>query len=307
MKLGCLLGAIVVGGLLSGCHRPNEGTVKTSLSVGGLERTYLYHVPASAPASGERMLVISLHGRGGTGAQQEDMTALSTLSEQHGFIAVYPDGIDKSWADGRGTSSAEKQGVDDIGFLSALIDHFVKNEGANPKKVFVSGHSNGGIMANRVGCELADKVAAIAPVASEIAELESMKCTPAQTMSVLTIHGTADGFVPYAGGEVDKGAGGKVLSAKAARAFWAEKAGCAADALTSMMPDLAPEDGMTVSKEESQSCTDGAEVILLTVEGGGHTWPGSPDQLGETLVGKSTGDINTSELHIDFFLRHTRP
>ncbi len=299
-------GCVALLGVVTGCRSPDPGTLKSSLQHGGLERTYVYHVPASAPASGSRMLILSLHGRGGSGAQQEDMTALSTLSESHGFLVVYPDGIDRSWADGRGTSSAETQGVDDVGFISALIDEFVANEGVDPNRVFVSGHSNGGMMTNRLGCELSEKIAAIAPVASEIAEAVSAKCSPTRPMSVLTIHGTEDAFVPYLGGEVAKGSGGKVLSAKDARAFWAGKAGCGADAITTKMPDLAPDDGTTVSKEESQTCKDGAEVVLLTVTGGGHTWPGSPDQLGEAIVGKSSLDIVASALHIAFFEKHPR-
>lgn len=293
-------------GALPACSHPDPGTETTSIQVGGLSRTYIYHEPTSAPAAGSRKLVVSLHGNGGKGAQQEDLTAFSTLSDQRGFIAVYPDGIDKSWADGRGTTDADKQGVDDVAFVSALIDEFIKNHGADPKQVYVSGFSNGSMMTNRLGCELAGTIAAIGLAGGTMPELVSTTCAISRGMPVMAFHGTEDPFAPYAGGEVNSGAGGKVLSAKDTRAFWAGKAGCSVDVMTTPMPDTAS-DGLTVDRDESQGCKDGVEVVLFTVNGGGHTWPSSPDNLGESLVGKSTTDINASELLLDFFSKHVMP
>ncbi len=292
---------------LPACHRPDAGSQVASISFGGRDRSFVLHVPPSAPAPGTRRLILSLHGRGGTGAQQEDLTGLSTLAERDGFIAIYPDGIDRSWADGRGTSSAEEQGIDDVGFLGALIDWAVQNHGADPRQVHVSGHSNGGMMTHRLGCDLSAKVASMSPVAAELPALVSKACSPAHPMSVMTFHGTGDGFVPYAGGTVEKGAGGEILGAKETRAFWAEKAGCAPDPTITAEPDRDPDDGTTVLREESAGCTSGAEVLLFTIQGGGHTWPGSTADLGEALVGKVSKDINASELQLAFFARHPLP
>jgi len=292
---------------LAGCNRPEEGTETGTLTVDGRERTFVYHVPASAPEAGSRMLVISLHGRGGKGVQQEDLTGFTALAESHGFVAIYPDGIDKSWADGRGTSSAEMQGVDDVAFISALIDHAVANYGVDPKKVFANGHSNGSVMTNRLACELSTKIAAIGHNAGPIAENVSLKCNPARSMPVMGFHGTADGFMPYAGGEVDKGAGGKVLGAKNARAFWAGKSGCATETMITALPDTVTDDGTTVEREESTGCQDGSEVILFTITGGGHTWPNSKNDLSETIVGNLCEDIDASTLLLDFFEKHPMP
>lgn len=253
------------------------------------------------------MLVISLHGRGGRGVSQEDLTGFSALADERGFVAIYPDGIDKSWADGRGTSSAEMQGVDDVAFISALIDHAVANYGVDARKVFVNGHSNGSVMTNRLACELSTKIAAIGHNAGPIAENVSMTCNPSRSIPVMGFHGTADTFMPYAGGEVEKGAGGKVLSAKNARAFWAGKSGCAADATTTALPDSAKDDGTTVEKEESVGCQGGSEVVLFTITGGGHTWPNSKDDLGEVLVGKLSLEIDASTQLLDFYERHAMP
>ena len=293
--------------VLGGCHRADPGTETGSISVGGRERTFAFHVPSSASAEGTRMLIISLHGRGGKGVQQEDLTSFSVLADEHGFVSVYPDGIDKSWADGRGTSSAETRGVDDVAFISALIDHAVKNYGVDPKRVFVNGHSNGSVMTNRLACELSTKIAAIGHNAGPIAEKVSTSCNPERPVSVIGFHGTEDSFMPYAGGEVDKGAGGKVLSAKDARAFWANKAGCSTETTTTSMPDTVKDDGTTVERDESVGCKDGSEVLLFTLTGGGHTWPGSTDDLGEALVGKLCKDIVASELMLEFYEKHAIP
>lgn len=301
------LGFVACSATFVGCNSPDAGTETSSITVDGRKRTFVYHVPESAPAEGSRMVVISLHGRLGTGVQQEDLTSFSSLSDKRGFVAIYPDGIDKSWADGRGTSNAEMQGVDDVAFISALIDHAIDKLGGDPKKVFINGHSNGSVMTNRLACELSTKVAGIGHNAGPIAEKVSMTCMPSRSLSVIGFHGTADEFMPYLGGEVDKGAGGKVLSAKDARAFWAMKSGCAMETKTTMLPDTATDDGTTVELEESTSCQDGAEIQLVTITNGGHTWPGSTDDLGETLVGKLSRDIIASEMMLDFYEKHPMP
>ncbi|MFO0760993.1 MAG: PHB depolymerase family esterase [Byssovorax sp.] len=292
---------------LTACHRLDPGSTTQKISAGGRDRTFVLHVPASAPAAGTRMLILALHGNGGQGVQQEDLTGFSALSDRDGFVVIYPDGIDKSWADGRGTTDADMQGVDDVGFLRALIDWAVQNQGVDPKNVHATGHSNGGMMASRLGCDLSDKIASIGPNAAELPELVSKTCAPVHPMSVMTFHGTDDPFVPYGGGELPKGAGGVVLGAEAARTFWAEKAGCAATSKTTGEPDRDPSDGTTVDREDSQNCKGGAEVVLFTVHGGGHTWPSGHRDLPEALVGKVTRDVSASELLIDFFAAHTLP
>ena len=289
---------------LAGCNRPEPGTETGQLTVDGRDRTFIYHLPTSAPEKGTRMVVIALHGRGGRGVSQEDLTGFSKFADERGFVAIYPDGIDKSWADGRGSSSAETQGVDDVAFISALIDHAIDEFGADPKKIFVTGHSNGSIMTNRLACELSGRIAAIGHNAGPIAENVSMTCSPTRSMPVIGFHGTADAFVPYAGGEVDKGSGGKVLSAKDARAFWASKSGCSTDTKITALPNTDPNDGTTVEREESVGCQDNSEVLLFTITEGGHTWSGSDDDLGEAIVGNMCRDIDASTLMLDFFEKH---
>lgn len=295
--------------LLASCRRPqpDPGSEKTSLTFGGIERTYVYHEPSSAPAAGTRTLIISLHGNMGTGAQQEDLTGFSTLADERGFIAVYPDGVDKSWADGRGTTDADTQGIDDVGFISALIDEMVSKRGVDPKKVFVTGFSNGSMMTNRLGCELSDKIAAIGTLSGTMPETISTTCAPKRGVPLMSFHGDADPFAPYGGGEVNSSSGGKVLSAEATRALWAEKSGCDATTTSAPIADTVTDDETTVMREDNQGCKDGSEVVLFTVAGGGHTWPSSDANLTKALVGKSNEDVKASELLIDFFGKHALP
>lgn len=299
------LGLLFVA-FFAGCNAPEPGTERGSISSGGLERTFVFHVPTSAPAEGSRMLVVSLHGRAGRGVSQEDLTAFSALSDERGFVVIYPDGVEKSWADGRGTSPAEIQGVDDVAFLSALIDHCISEYGVDPKKVHVTGHSNGSALTHRLGCELSTKIAAIGPVAGTMAENVSTSCTPTRGVSVISFHGTEDTFMLYAGGELETGAGGKVLGAKNSRAFWANQSGCAVETTTTPLPDKA-DDGTTVEREDSTGCQEGNEIVLFTITGGGHTRPGSTSDLGAAFVGRSSDDIVASELMIDFFEKHPMP
>lgn len=294
---------------LASCRRPqpDPGSEKTSLTFGGIERTYVLHEPSSASAAGSRMLIISLHGNLGTGAQQEDLTGFSPLADERGFVAVYPDGIDKSWADGRGTTDADTKGIDDVGFISALIDEMVAKHGVDPKKVFVTGFSNGSMMTNRLGCDLSDKIAAIGTLSGTMPEKVSMTCAVKRGVPLMSFHGDQDTFVPYGGGEVSSAAGGTVLSAEATRAFWAEKSGCDTTTASTPIADSSTDDETTVTRVDSQGCKDGSEVVLFTVTGGGHTWPSSDENLAKAIVGKSNEDVKASELLIEFFGKHALP
>ena len=155
------------------------------------------------------------------------MTNYNAIADQHGFVVVYPDGIDLSWADGRGASVPDRQGVDDVGFLVALADRLTQDFGIDRGRVFATGMSAGAFMANRLGCARADVVSAIAPVAGTLGS--AFPCAPSQPVSVLEIHGTADNVVPFNGGPmVGRGGASDILAAPAMAARWRELNGCPA-------------------------------------------------------------------------------
>jgi polyhydroxybutyrate depolymerase len=272
---------------------------------GGRERTYLIQRPSHDDGK-PRALVLALHGRLGTGAAQEKLTGMSALAEREGFVLVYPDGISRSWADARKVTPAFKAGVDDVAFLSELIDSLVKSERIDPHRVFVAGISNGGMMSHTLGCRLADKVAAVAPVAAPMPAALAADCTPASPVAVLMIDGTEDPLVPYAGGSVKSDVGGEVVSADASLAAWAKINRCTGSLPNESLPDLDPKDGTTVTRMRRTGCAGGVEVVLDSIKGGGHTWPGGMQYLPERFVGRTSRDLDANQAIWDFFKAHPR-
>ena len=139
-----------------------------------LKRTFNIHIPSFYNKSVQVPLVIALHGRGGNGWSMILLTrkGFNKLADKDGFIMVYPDGIELNWNDGRmdeeANDRAHRENIDDVGFISALIDTMIKDYNINPKRVYVTGISNGAIMSYRLACELSHKITAIAPVDGNI-------------------------------------------------------------------------------------------------------------------------------------------
>jgi len=243
------------------------GDLPGELVFGGLPRTYQLHVPAGLdhPAG----LVINLHGAGQTGGEQAAATNYNAVADQNGFVVAYPDGIDFSWADGRGASVPDRQGVDDVGFLSALIDQLSRDYGIARGRVFATGMSAGAFMATRLACERADLVAAIAPVAGTLGA--AFSCAPSRPVSVLQTHGTADAVVPFAGGTMlGRGGYSDVVAAPAMAQRWRDVDRCPA-----------PVDNGPAGAEHrftASGCAGGTEVVFVQIDGGGHTWPADASQ-----------------------------
>lgn len=231
------------------------------LTIGGLQRSYLLHVPPGPPSG----VVINLHGAGMTGAQQAGLTNYNAVADQYGFVVAYPDGIDLSWADGRGASIPDRQGVDDVGFLSALIDRLAAQYAVPPGRVFVTGMSAGAFMANRLACDRADLIAAVAPVAGTLGA--GVACAPSRPVSVLAIHGTGDEVVPFGGGPmVGRGGPSEIVSAPALAERWRQADGCPGPFVTQAAAG-------PVQRADAAGCAGGTEVALVRIDGGPHIWP----------------------------------
>ncbi len=286
---------------------------RDTMTFGGFKRSWLIHVPLSFSISKSMPLLIVLHGGGGTAMNMVKLTleGFDRLSDQKGFVVVYPEGIDKHWNDGRNSKVAdsENENIDDVGFISALIDNLIKKMSIDPRRVYATGMSNGAIMSYRLACELSNKIAAIAPVAGNIPVNLIPGCSSSQPVSVLAINGTKDPLVPFAGGEVTGPFGmkkmGKVLSAPESVIFWARKNNCSMTPLITYEPDINPDDGTLIKKEVYNNGKNNSEVIFYIIEGGGHTWPGGNQYLGENIVGRTNRDINADEVIWSFFEKHT--
>ncbi len=248
------------------------GDARGALPFGGLERTYQVHLPAGLdrPAG----LVINLHGAGMDATGQAGLTNYNAVADVHGFAVVYPDGIDLSWADGRGASPADRQGVDDVGFLVALVDRLTQDYGIDRGRVFATGMSAGAFMATRLACERADVVAAIAPIAGTLGA--AFPCAPSRPVSVLAVHGTADATVPFDGGTMlGRGGYSDIIAAPAMAARWRELNGCPADAVSM-------DDRGGVQRFVAVGCAAGTQVDFVQVNGGGHIWPAAFDASGDS-------------------------
>lgn len=233
---------------------PSGGTIE----VGGMDRSYRLHVPADLAE--DPALIVMIHGGLGSAAQAERSYGWNAAADSAGFVVAYPDGIQRTWNAGDCCGGAARTGVDDVAFVTALVDRLQHEYGISPERTFATGMSNGAMMTYRLACET-DLFAAIAPVAGTIVT----DCPAPAPASVLHIHGLDDTQVRMDGepgdgiGDVDG------MPVPDAVALWRDVDGCAEPALVDAPP---------VSTSTS-TCTDGRTVTLVTVAGAGHQWPGS--------------------------------
>ena len=260
------------------------------LTFGGLQRTYVLHLPPGPPAG----LVLNLHGAGMNGGEQAALTDYNSVADRYGFVVAYPDGIDSTWADGRGASLPDRQGVDDVGFLSTMIDQLSRAYGIPPGRVFVTGMSAGGFMANRLACERADLVTAIAPVSGTLGS--GFPCAPSRPVSVMAVHGTADPVVPFDGGAMNgRGGASDIVSAPALAERWRAIDGCPGP----LVADAAGSG--EVQQMTAAGCAGNTEVTLVRINVGGHPWPAGRFALPVDVVGPTSFAIDASAATAQFF------
>jgi len=266
------------------------GSTVQTLTAGGASFAYVLHVP-SGLGSAKVPLVISLHGSGGSGESQEQLTGMDAVADNGKFIVAYPD--DYTLAD-----------------LKALIKALEASDNVDPAKVYITGISEGGVYTEGLGCELAGEIAGIAAVAGPLTAKLASGCDPARPLPVLLISGTADPIIPYAGGEVTSPAGSslahagtKVLSAPATMVFWRKVDGCTGS--TSSTGLASTSGGTTTTVISGGACRDGTSVVLYRVNGGGHTWPGGVGKertaAAEEIVGKTSTNFSASQVIWNFF------
>lgn len=240
----------------------------------GGDRPVELHVPPGYVAGTATPLVILLHGYSASGSVQDVYFGLTAVSDARGFLYAHPDGLvdadDKRyWNATDACCDFAPSKVDDSTYLSNLIEQIKARYTVDPKRVFLIGHSNGGFMSHRMACDHSDQVAAIVSLAGATLS-DPTKCKPSEPVSVLQIHGTADGTIAYEGGAL---AGKTYPSAKATVASWVGIDGC------STTPDATPPpvdvDSKTAGNETTVTrygtgCKPGGHVELWTIEGGVH-------------------------------------
>jgi polyhydroxybutyrate depolymerase len=288
-----LLGLLALLALITFQGRLPAGVARDTLTVGSEERSYLLYVPASYDPATPAPLVVSLHGFASGPVNQMEVSQWNELADEHGFIVAYPSGtgFPKRW---NTSGAAGEGGADDVAFLLELIDALSQQFSIDPQRVYVNGLSNGGGMSYTLACLRPERIAAIGGVAGAYTEPVG-GCNPDRPVPVIAFHGTDDRIVPYAGGAAGGPQNFVFPAVPDWAAAWAQRNGCDAT------PDTLPAQG-EVSGVRYTGCTDSAEVVFYTVEGGGHNWPGG-GRLPELIVGHTTQDIDASAVMWEFFVQ----
>lgn len=240
-------------------------------------------------------VIISLHGRLGKDVRQMAFADFRPLADRDKLIIVCPQGIERSWNDGRGTP-ANSRGINDVKFIDELITYVINTYHADPTGIYVTGMSNGGFMSSRLACELSKRIAAVAVVAASMDQ--DMGYEPTQPMPVMYIQGTKDPLVPFTGGKM-KGAGGVIYSHEDMLKKWAAIDHCGSKPVVTNLPMIV-NDGTRVVKEEYTN-SNGWKVIGFTIVGGGHTWPGGTQYLPKFMIGPLSKNLNACDEIWKFF------
>jgi polyhydroxybutyrate depolymerase len=273
----------------------------------GLDRRYALYAPA-VPDGARAPLVVVLHGGGGNGENAAYMTGFTEKARQEKFFVAYPDGTGRrrspllTWNAWHCCGHAMKNRIDDVGFLRAMIDRLVRERPIDPRRVYVTGMSNGGMLTHRAGIELAGTVAAIAPV---VAALFGDEPRPAGPVPVLIINGALDAAVPPAGGPPGGRAtaawdGTPVRPAAHQAQFWAAANGCEPEPRRT-----ATGRGEALIEIWRYTCPGGRDVVRYLVGDNGHAWPGG--RKGSRRGDPPGRSVNATDVIWDFFKAYSRP
>jgi polyhydroxybutyrate depolymerase len=277
-----------------------------TISIEGVQREYIVHIPSTFDKTMKHPLVFIFHG-GGTAKNSIAFFGMNPVADTAGFIAVYPNGLNKGWNDGR---KVRKHTHDDVGFIRQLLQQLTMDYPVDDQRIFATGISNGGFFSFALALHLSDKFRAIAPVCASIPRDIFEHYNPARPVSILLINGTQDPLVPYDGGKV----GGKLLnrgqcaSVDETIAKFVAINHCNGRAVQSKISDHDPHD-QCMALRFSYPCSNRNVVQQIKIEGGGHTWPGGKQYLSKRLVGNVCRDFSACTEVWDFFrnLKPTNP
>ena len=301
-----------VAGLLSGSPLTAFAAEQEDTPIGqrrtlmhdGIERSYEVRVPRGvAQRSVPVPLVLVLHGGGGNAENAERMTGFTDEAEKEGFIVVYPEGTGRlngkllTWNAGHCCGYAMKTKADDVGFIGALIDKLIKDYPVDPERIYATGMSNGGMMTHRLGIELSNRLAAIAPV---VAALFGDEPRPQYPVSALMLNGMLDQHVPFQGGPpgerfTDAWDGTPTKPALEQAAFWARADGCM------NTPDQEDKGAFVLTRYR---CPGGSAVAMYLIKDNGHAWPGG--QRGSRMGDEPGTALNGTDIIWAFFKAHAK-
>jgi polyhydroxybutyrate depolymerase len=269
---------------------------------GSLDRKYMYYVPKSYNPKAKTPLVFFIHGAGASAQIAVDVVGpqFNARAERDKAIVIYPDGVNKRWNDMLGGPGTRITMDDDVGFLSSLIDIFIKDYKCDAKRVYVSGSSNGGMMTYRLSCDIPNKITAIAPFVSYISPYLAAQNMKAPPLPIISTVGTADPSIKFEGGARGPGIG-ELFSAEKNVEYWVSRNGANTTPEVTNLPDINTDDKSTAIK---YVYAGKYPVVYYKIVGGMHQHPSikttKPLALGQN------GDYNSFETVWDFMLSFTK-
>lgn len=274
------------------------GSFAQQINVNGIARSYLVVVPAGATPGVPAPIVFVYHGNQQAPENVRAMSELDDIAGAAGYLVVYPLGFDLRW---KVLDELDPQNLSDIDFTLAMLDRVASDIDIDRNRVYATGFSNGGQFVHRLGCELPETLAAIAPVGSTFTIAVRDRCQQTDPIPVVIFLGDQDDQFPWAGSTVGNDG---TVSAEDNLDYWVDANGCGIVRDRTGLPDVDTGDGTTVSVYSHSGCSEGADVRMFRVREGGHTWPGSPFG-GNATAGLQTNDISATQEMIDFFDAHT--
>lgn len=280
-----------------------------SLTHDGRVRTFFVHLPKNYSEENNYPLVIALHGGSGVAKKFNRSTNLrfNRLADEENFIVVYPQGVGKSWNDHperEKRGEARRLNIDDVGFISKMIDYLDARYPVDIENVFACGISNGGLMSATLAADLPNKIKAIGLVSANFSKLKTSEMKNATPFPVIIIHGTDDPIFPYEEGEIRifRQRRGHVLGAEKSIAFMCKLNGNSTEGIETELPNTSNRDDCTSTRIVYPNPDNpDLKVELIKIKGGGHTWPGGNQYLGKRLIGNVSKDQNACDLLWDFF------
>lgn len=279
----------------------NPGTTYSGeIEHGGRTRNYIVHAPADAASMKGIPLVFVMHGGGGNARHAMRNTGFNEKADEEGFIVVYPNGSGRmnnlmlTWNAVECCKYAADNNIDDVGFIDSLIDEMAGEYDIDLNRVYATGLSNGGMLTHHLGCRLSHRLAAVAPVAACVTTPD---CEPSDPVSVIIFHGTGDMNVPYEGG-----VGPRALvknnrkPVSYAVDLWTDRNDC------DEKPDVKINGDV---RADTYNCPrTGVDVVLYTLEGGAHSWPGGNKVF--FIEDEPFSDISATDVMWDFFAEHPK-
>jgi polyhydroxybutyrate depolymerase len=295
--------------LLAACQKaPAPKVTPTSapleertVSVSGMDRSYSIYLPVKARTSDSVPVILVFHGWGNHPENIAKITGFNRKADAEGFVVVYPRGTASKqaadrfgWNGGLCCGPAQKNNIDDVAFIRALLDDLARTLPVDTRRIFATGLDAGALMTYRLACEMADRIAAIGPVAGT---QNVSDCRPSQPVSIIHFHGTADISIPYTGGPGNGSGKFSYASVKDSIGFWLTADQCPS---TVQRDESGP-----VVHEKYSPCSNGTAVELYTIQDGTHNWPGG--SVAGTRVAQATKDLNATDILWDFFVQHPKP